>query len=361
MPDLSGSTVAIIGGGAIGLALGVRAAQAGARTTVYSPDAPTDSASGVAAGMLAPAFEAVLDPISAGHFELMRAGRDAWPEMIADLDLSTAALDRSGALRPIAEGEEAIAADLEARLGAMGARFERLDAAALRSLQPALSQTLVGAVFTPEDWRIDPSALLAALDAALTRSGGRRVQASATLDTSGRFWAGRNTIAADAVVIAAGPGSLSWGGLIPELAALHPIKGQILTFAADPRAGPVVRGPHGYVAPQPGGAMVGATMEIGRTDLVADAGAVERLRSGAADLFPHLEAAAFTARAGVRAATADGLPLVGASQRPGVHLAVGARRNGWLLAPLIARVIVDELAGRTSPYASLLTASRLIP
>jgi glycine oxidase len=104
--------------------------------------------------------------------------------------------------------------------------------------------------------------------------------------------------------------------------------------------------------------MVGATMEIGRTDLAADPSAVAGLRSGAVELFPHLQAAPFIARAGVRAATADGLPLVGPSQRSGVHLAVGARRNGWLFAPLIARLILDELSGRRSPYAASMSAAR---
>jgi glycine oxidase len=173
--------------------------------------------------------------------------------------------------------------------------------------------------------------------------------------------AGGEMIAADAVVIAAGPGALAWGGPIPELAALHPIKGQILSFDAEPLGGPVVRGAQGYVAPQPGGAMAGATMETGRTDLATDTAAVERLRLAAVDLFPHLVGAAFKARAGVRVATADGLPLVGPSERPGVHLAIGARRNGWLLAPLIARVILDELAGRVSEEGGPMQASRELP
>jgi glycine oxidase len=201
--------------------------------------------------------------------------------------------------------------------------------------------------------------LLTALAAALTRSGGRRIPAPVSLDGAGRFVSSGRMIAADAIVIAAATGALGWRDVIPELSALHPIKGQILTFDADLHGGPVVRGPWGYVAPQPGGAMVGATMEVGRADLATDAAAVERLRSGAADLFPQLDGVPFVARAGVRVATADGLPLVGASRRAGVHLAVGARRNGWLLAPLIARLIVDELSGTRSPHSGLMTASRL--
>jgi glycine oxidase len=358
MPDLTGLTLAIVGGGAVGLTLGLRCAQAGALTTIYNPGMAMDSASGVAAGMLAPAFEAALDPVSANHFPLMRSARDAWPGLMADLGLEAAALDRSGALRPGCEGDDAFLAGLEARMLAIGADCERLDAAALRRLRPELSSKLIGAIFTPEDWRIEPFVLLRALEAAFTRQGGRMIPAMAALDACGRFVARGEIIAADVVVVASGAGVLAWRDQIPELGVLHPIKGQILRFDAEPRGGPVVRGPQGYVAPQPDGAMVGATMEIGRTDLLADAAAVERLRSGAIDLFPYLHAAPFVARVGVRVATADGLPLVGAARRPGVHLAVGARRNGWLLAPLIARLVLDELAGLKSPHAESMSPSR---
>jgi glycine oxidase len=58
----------------------------------------------------------------------------------------------------------------------------------------------------------------------------------------------------------------------------------------------------------------------------------------------------------VRATTPDGLPLVGASSQPDLVLALGARRNGWLLAPMIAAAVVEALAGR--PVAADLDARR---
>jgi glycine oxidase len=350
-----------VGGGAVGLTLAVRAVQAGARTSIYTLNGLTESASGVAAGMLAPAFEAALDPVSGDHFELLRRARDAWPDMIAALDLPPTALDRSGAVRVGRDEDAASLVDLQVRLQTLGAISEPLDAKALGRLRPELSPKLGHGVFTSEDWRIDPVALLAALGTAYDRSGGRRLETTVSLDGRGRFVADGEAIAADILVLAAGPGALAWRDVVPELAALHPIKGQILTYDAAPRAGPVVRASWGYVAPQPGGAMAGATMEIGRTDVATDLRAAAHLRMGAIDLFPHLVDTAFRARAGVRLATSDGLPLVGASYRAGVHLAVGVRRNGWLLAPLIARVILDEIAGAASPDAGPLRASRFMP
>jgi glycine oxidase len=43
---------------------------------------------------------------------------------------------------------------------------------------------------------------------------------------------------------------------------------------------------------------------------------------------------------------------VGASRRNGVLLAAGARRNGWLLAPLIADEIVRLAAGQGGSSAA---------
>ena len=45
--------------------------------------------------------------------------------------------------------------------------------------------------------------------------------------------------------------------------------------------------------------------------------------------------------------------MVGAGAAAGVILAVGARRNGWLLAPMIAQAVLDAVEGRPkSPAAA---------
>jgi glycine oxidase len=156
---------------------------------------------------------------------------------------------------------------------------------------------------------------------------------------------------ADWLVVATGAGR-GLAQVAPELSALSPIKGQILRFPGlGPATGPVVRADGVYIAPGSEGVIVGATMEEGRSDLAVDPEAVARLRAAAAGLFAHLADAPATASAGVRASTPDGLPLVGPSRQPGVLVARGVRRNGWLLAPLIADVVIDHLLQR-SPGAA---------
>ena len=71
-------------------------ARAGANVILLDEAPLGRNASGVAAGMLAPAMESALDPVSAGRFGLLGAARDLWPAFVEDL--GPTGLDRCGAL-----------------------------------------------------------------------------------------------------------------------------------------------------------------------------------------------------------------------------------------------------------------------
>jgi glycine oxidase len=160
---------------------------------------------------------------------------------------------------------------------------------------------------------------------------------------------------ADHLVVATGYAK----GLAPELMRLAPIKGHILRVATPDVGRLSVRGEGVYAVPGAGGLAVGATMEPGVADPAVDPAKSTALRTAGARLFPRIAQAPGELFAGVRAATPDGLPMVGASAEPGVWLAVGARRNGWLLAPLVARTIAACLTGRDpGPYAGRLGPER---
>jgi glycine oxidase len=329
MKQVEGLRVVVAGAGAIGSVCALMLARRGARVVLADAAEPGDNASGVAAGMLAPASEALLDPISVGHFALLREARDAWPRLLPDLSRT---LDRSGAILKPVDPEALLAA---AR--AVGAAMEPLGDGEARRRSPGLAAP-GPFLFTPDDWRVEPQAALAALRQALLEAGGEVVRAEAEGLDAGRvrLRSGR-ALEADILIQATGPGG---GDLVP-------IKGQILRFGgAGPAVGPVVRGEGVYVAPSASGAVAGATMEEGRADRGIDPDAVARLRAGAVRLFPALAEVEVQAMAGVRAATPDGLPLVGPGEGDGVLVARGARRNGWLLAPLIAEVLLERLAGR---------------
>src|SRR5580704_13880390 len=178
MRRMSGADIVVAGAGAIGRAIALTLARAGHRVTVVDPLAA--NASGVAAGMLAPAFECVFDAGSAGHFALLAEARDLWPAFAAGIGL---ALARDGAL---AIGTEAAARGWAAQLADLGARA--------RLLAPTEAHALTGlatwAAFTPEDWRLDPSAALTRLQAATEASGARLVRGDVVGFEAGEAWLG---------------------------------------------------------------------------------------------------------------------------------------------------------------------------
>ncbi len=349
---LSGLCVAVAGAGALGSAIALALARAGARVILIDSAPPADNASGVAAGMLAPAFETLLDPPMAGRFGLLKAARNLWPDFLGGEAVGPPLLRRAGAAWVDRPGAAPMRGAYTAALSAMGARIEPYDGPLGTG----------NGVSTPDDWLIDPGAALSDMSVELAELGGLRLTARvASFDAGLLRLTNGDSLRADRLVIATGAEP---SRLAPELAALAPIKGQLLHFpgVVAGRDGPVIRCAGGYAAPGADGLKVGATMEPGLTDRRPTAAAVDELRSLAVALFPDLAGAPFQALAGIRAASPDGLPLVGASAAPGVMLAVGARRNGWLLAPLVAAITAAYLAGDDpGPYARAFDPSRFGP
>lgn len=320
--------IAVVGAGALGAATALGRARAGTKVILVDEAPLGRNASGVAAGMLAPAMESALDPVSAGRFGLLGDARDLWPAFVEDL--GPTGLDPCGALL---KAESAVTQAAYERLLAQGARAQRLED---------------GVLFTPEDWRIEPRLALAAMLDGLQRLGGQvrrgRVRA---VSPGGLSLEDGEGIEVAAVVLACGFGGQH---LAPALRVLEPIKGQVLRYPdVEMTDGPILRGAAGYVVPSRDGPVCGATMEPGVADVVVDEEAVARLQAQAARLAPHLAGARPEARAGVRAAAPDGLPLVGPAGQDGVWLAAGARRDGWLLAPMIAACLVRQIVHGGAP------------
>jgi glycine oxidase len=336
------ASVVVAGAGVLGLSAALALAQSGCSVRVCDP-AGQGLASAVAAGMLAPVFEAALDAGTAGDLDLLLAARNLWPALAAQ---SGVAIDRSGAA---AVGSEPWLSDIRARLAGLGMRGTDLPRGMLDDLAPGLAPDLQG-LLVREDWRLESRPALAALRRA-AEAAGVILSNDSVRGPGGEDW----------LVIATGAGQ-SLAAIAPELACLTPIKGQILRFADRPEGRVSLRGEGCYAVPGHGGLAVGATMEPGRTDTATDPASLAPLVAAAARLFPGLAGATFTASAGIRAATPDGLPMVGLSATPGVILAVGARRNGWLLAPLVGQVVTACVTGRDAgPYARRLAPGRFAP
>jgi glycine oxidase len=358
--------VAVVGGGAVGLACGWRAAERGLRVVVL--DAGEPGAWQVAAGMLAPVSEA-----DYGERELLDLGLESlrrYEPFCAELAAASGrdpGLRRTGTLVVARDRDEAEALErlLAFRRG-LGLEVERLRPTEARRREPALAPTVRLALDIAGDHAVDPRRLVAALAPALADAGGElragtRVRGLRTRGerVTGVELADGGAVAANAVVLAAGVHVARLEG-VPDGARVpvRPVKGQVLRLR-DPRGDrpdpPLVertiRAGSAYLVPRGDGRYVlGATMEERGWDTTPTALGVYELLRDAAEVVPGvLELDLEEVRAGLRPATPDNLPAIGAGALEGLVWATGHFRNGILLTPVTAELVVAALAGERLP------------
>jgi glycine oxidase len=363
--------VVVVGGGVIGLATAWRAAGRGLSVLVCDP-APGSGASTVAAGMLAPVTEAHYTEQALLRLTLDSAAR--WPGLAAEL-LERTGIDpayrETGTLLAAADsGDLAMADELHAFQRSLGLSVERLTARELRTLEPMLAPGVRGGLFVAGDHQVDPRRLIDALLAACRAAGVTmrpdRVTAVEVAGdrATGVELAGGDRLGAGQVLLAAGCWTGGIDGVPPGvLPSVRPVKGQLLrlqipaaSYGADRpflrhNVRGIVRGASIYLVPREDGELVlGATMEEQGFDTTVTAGAIYELLRDAREILPGIsELAIAETQAGLRPATADNMPVLGATALPGLVLATGHFRNGILLAPVTADLVAAVLAGDALP------------
>jgi glycine oxidase len=356
--------VIAVGGGVIGLSAGWRLAQRGQRVVVLERGEPGGGASHVAAGMLAPIAEA--DPAEESLLRLGIESAEAYPAFVAELREAAGAEPgylSCGTLAVARDRDEAEALDHQLTVRQrFGLDVKRLRPSEARALEPAIAPTMRAALHFPGDHVIDPRPLTAALARALRSAGGelRAGTEVVALELGGGAirgvrLAGGELLSAPKVLVAAGVWSASLGGIPDEARVpVRPVKGQILRLR-DP-TGPglltrVLRTPSAYVAPRGDGRYVlGATMEERGFDETVTGGAVFELLRDAIEVLPGLsELVLEELSAGLRPATPDNVPAIGAGAVPGLYWATGHYRNGVLLAPITADLVVRALEDEPLP------------
>lgn len=310
--------IVVLGAGALGLGVAAELRARGRDVCVVDPGGA--NASSVAAGMIAPAMESLLDPWEAdpaGRAALLRQARDLWPAFAARHGI---ALVRDG-VDWIGEDPDGVAA----RLKALGFSAGR---------------TAAG-VFCPEDWRVDPARALAALGDGLERISGR---ATAVTPVDGGWHVALKqggTVSGRQVVVATGTSFPDLPDAAARAVGAVTAIGGRLAFTPRALVTRPARFTGGYLVPMGGGTVIGATMEAG--GLAGDATTLqEGLLERARQALRLDELGPMEWRTGVRGATAGGLPLTGAVL-PGLHLALAPRRNGWLMAPRVAARTVEGI------------------
>lgn len=397
--------VVVVGGGVVGLCAALALRREGAEVTVLDRASADHGASAGNAGWVVPALSAPLPgPGVVGEVvrATVRGDRSVGVRPAAGLLGWTAGFLRSARADRHRDGLRAVldlgarSVELFAGLRASGVEFEMhrrglliaartgrgLESAralvaaagaagyegdvrvhtgpAVRALEPALSDAVIGVVHAPADAHVRPESVLAGLRAALLAEGAvlRGGVAVRGVERDGAGWAvGTATggsVPADRVVLAAGVASAA---LLRDLGVpvpLLPGKGYSVTARGTGTA-PVhpVKLWEANVACSPfdGGLRVSGMFELGAYGERARRATLRRIRAGAARYLQDWGPAGTDLTiAGPRPVAPDGLPVIGAVPgRDGVFAATGHAALGLTLAPATAAALAPLVLHGAAP------------
>ena len=364
---MSASTrVVVVGGGIVAASVAYHLTREGVSVVVVEAGWP-GPATNAGAGIICPWNDRGHDP----NYELAADGARYYPELLGML------------------AEDGHAETSYARVGALrvGEDTQRLDniAAVLRSIRadrpeigevelvepgepqrrfPPLAPNLAG-VWIGGAGRVDGRQIRDSLLGAAVSYGASRMTGAASLDHAGArvtgVTVGQESVAADAVVVAAG----AWTAQVCAPAGwqlpVGPQRGQIIHAEipdADTGSWPVILPPADpYLLTFPGSRVVfGATREHNSGfDYRTTVGGVGAMLSAAMDVAPGLaEATLLETRIGFRPATSDGRPVIG-KLTDGLIVATGNGPEGltagpWTGLAAAALALGQEPAMDLSPF-----------
>lgn len=357
--------VLIIGGGVMGCTLAYRLAQkAHLSVLVLEKSVPGAEASSAAAGMLGAQMEA---HTSGPFLEFCLYSRDLFKsfseELLRDTEIHIGyrecgilevAHSAKDAERLIARYQWQKQHQLE---------VEILDPPELLQREPHLTPQNAGALFYPKDHQVDASALAKAVSCAASKAGvqflsGKTVERLAIEHQKIQgVWVDQEMIPASWVIVAAG----AWTSQIPSMPPLRskvrPIRGQIALLEARP---PLLQhtlvDAYGYMVPRADGRiLVGSTMESVGFQKQVTAGGMHHLMSLALRLLPAVkEIPLIDTWAGFRPSSDDGVPMIGPTTIQGLWVVSGHHRNGILLVPGTAEVVLNLFLGTKMPFETSL-------
>ncbi|SAK51296.1 FAD dependent oxidoreductase [Caballeronia catudaia] len=355
--------VIVVGGGIVGAACAAEFAARGA--TVEVLEARGIGGGATAAGM----GHIVVMNDSPAEFALARASRELWLALGPQLRKRDA-FTRCGTVW-IAEDEDELDAARSMRdaFASAGVRAHMLDLAALREAEPAVSHAMQGGLLIDDDaivyapaaahWlltystriRLSTGCAVSAVDADDTH-------ASVTLANGDRRTAAHVVVAnglAVSSLIAGVPIEAKKGHLLITdrypgtirhqvlelgyIKSAHHARGTSVAFNAQPR-------PTGQV-------LIGSSRQFGTLDPAVEIDVLGAMLARATRYLPDIGALdAIRAWTGFRAATPDGLPLIGPARFPGDRLWLAAGHEGLGVTTSLgtAKLIAARMFGGPMPF-----------
>jgi glycine/D-amino acid oxidase-like deaminating enzyme len=359
--------VLIVGAGIVGAACAAELAARGLRVRVLDDHGIGGGATAAGMGHI------VVMHDSPAEFALSRYSRDLWLALAPQLR-ERDAFSRCGTLWVAEDDEEWQAAcAMHDAFAAQGVASQLLDAAALRECEPALAHGMAGGLLIEQDsivyapsvtqWLLNMSPAAARIDVRL----GARVVA---VDTHAVTLANGERIEAAHVIVANGIGASELVRSLP----LQPKKGHLLITDRYPglirhellELGYIKSAHHATgtsvafnAQPRPTGQLlIGSSRQFDTTDPAVEMPVLAQMLRRASRYLPQLpKLNGIRAWTGFRAATPDGLPLIGrygapvasapaaGNSREEVWLAVGHEGLGVTTSLATAQLLAAQITG----------------
>jgi glycine oxidase len=357
--------VAIIGCGVVGSMIAYELSQLpGLKIQVFDRQLPAQASTGAALGVLM----GIISQKNKGRaWDMRQASLQRYTTLIPELEAATGLhipYNRQGIVRLcFADDDMAKWQALQASRHQQGWQLEIWTGDRLHSLCPqVMNPRVTGAIYSPQDAQVDPTALTLALVAAAQKNGvtfqfdaeisGFQVDAAESgLKTCRSVQTLKGELAIDSVVIAAGLGATALSQISPQPLEVRPVLGQAMRvrlqrILGNPTFQPVITGEDIHIVPL-GAAeyWIGATVEFSTLEAAGMAGdRLQEVWQGAIALCPDLsDATILQTWSGLRPRPHDRPapviePLTGYRN---ILLATGHYRNGVLLAPATAQLVRD--------------------
>ena len=361
MPETA--DVVVIGAGVVGCSVAYYLAREGVSVTVLEREAIGSGASAHATGSLS-LLGAEFSP--GASFEMARASYSEFIQIVPELESATGMdllYQRRPSLRLALDDEEA---DLIKSLMVWQqpqVRMHWIDAQEVRSIEPRLSPSIIGAVYEDESAQLDSYRLNLALGRGAELKDANILYREVTgLVSSGPAISGVKTASGDihcgTVVVAAGTWSRAFSPWLDFPVPVKPMKGErlLLDYPGAPLPVLISSPKRGHMISRTDGlTSVGSTggrdydqkelfwgEEFDR--LPTETARLELLRR-AIDVLPDLERAKLVQQlAGSRPLSPDSKPIIGpVPGREGVLLATGHTTKGIHLGPITGRIITDYI------------------
>ncbi|MGQ7352280.1 NAD(P)/FAD-dependent oxidoreductase [Quadrisphaera oryzae] len=373
--------VVVVGAGVVGAAVARSLSVGGARVVVVDRGEAAGGTSGSGEGNLL-----VSDKGPGAELAMAQRAVQLWPVLAAELREELRAglpggfpdleLEPKGGLvvATTEDGASALRAFAAAQRPA-GVRATELDAAGARALEPALTPDVALAVHYPDDAQVQPVVATEALLASARHRGAvvlTGAQVTGPLLSGARAGARlagvhttRGDVAADAVVVAAGPWSGEVSALLGAPLPVLPRRGVVLVTTRQPHqvfrkvydadyVGAVGSGDADLQtstvveSTASGTILIGSSRERVGFDTALRVEVLRRLAAGALALFPGLAGVpVMRSYGGFRPYVPDHLPVAGPDPRlPGLWHATGHEGAGIGLAPATGELVADLLLGR---------------